>query len=44
MAALKRETEISDQRLAAWRTGLPTLANDRVVDGERRQALGDRQP
>jgi hypothetical protein len=24
MAALERETEISDQRLAAWRAGLPT--------------------
>jgi ribosomal-protein-alanine N-acetyltransferase len=36
MAALERETEISDQRLAAWRAGLPTLANDRVVLRELR--------
>jgi hypothetical protein len=28
MAALERETEISDQPLAAWRAGLPTLAGE----------------
>jgi RimJ/RimL family protein N-acetyltransferase len=36
MAALEREAEISGQRLVAWRAGLPTLANDRVVLRELR--------
>src|SRR3977135_4026213 len=36
MAALEREAEISSQHLVAWRAGLPTLANDRVVLRELR--------
>ena len=49
MAALERETEISDQRLAPWRAGLPTLANHpwaivRGTDGEWAQTARERQP
>jgi len=36
MAALETEIEIPSPRLAAWRAGLPTLANDRVVLRELR--------
>ena len=36
MAALETETGISHQRIVAWRAGLPTLANDRVVLRELR--------
>jgi [ribosomal protein S5]-alanine N-acetyltransferase len=36
MAALETNIEISSPRLAAWRAGLPTLANDRVVLRELR--------
>jgi RimJ/RimL family protein N-acetyltransferase len=36
MAALETEPEISGQRIAAWRAGLPTLVNDRVMLRELR--------
>ena len=36
MAALETETVISHRRIAPWRAGLPTLANDRVVLRELR--------
>jgi ribosomal-protein-alanine N-acetyltransferase len=38
MAALEREIETSGQPHAAWRAGLPTLANDRVVLRELRRS------